>query len=86
MFVRSWVWAWRFHEDWLNFPRPTVRKIQQMAYIEHCVTNPRLGDLAREIMNMRRTRAFQVPVKDLSLFRTGWTREGPAEFVDGDLV
>jgi hypothetical protein len=45
MFVRSWVWAWRFHEDWLNFPRPTVRKIQRMAYIEHGVTNPRLGDL-----------------------------------------
>jgi hypothetical protein len=37
-------------------------------------------------MNMRRNRAFQVPVKDLSLFRTGWTREGPAEIVDGDLV
>jgi hypothetical protein len=37
-------------------------------------------------MNMRRTRAFQVSVKDLSLFRTGWTREGPVESVDGDLV
>ena len=37
-------------------------------------------------MNMRRNRAFQVPVKDLSLFRTGWTREGPADSVDGDLV
>ena len=37
-------------------------------------------------MNMRRNRAFQVPVKDLSLFRTRWTREGLAESVDGDLV
>jgi hypothetical protein len=37
-------------------------------------------------MNMRRNSAFQVPVKDLSLFRTGWPREGPAESVDGDLV
>jgi hypothetical protein len=37
-------------------------------------------------MNMLRNRAFQVPVKDLSLFRTGRTREGPAESGDGDLV